>query len=46
MIELTGEEARRVAVAAQLLDGTAPTTVTEVVQALGSVQVDPVASVA
>ena len=46
MIELSLEEARRVAVAAQLLDGSAPSTVTEVVQALGSLQVDPVASVA
>ncbi len=46
MIVLTRDEARRLAVAAQLLDGEAPTTVTEVVRALGSVQVDPVASVA
>ena len=46
MIELSGEDARRAAVGAQLLDGRAPTTVTEVVQALGAVQVDPVASVA
>ena len=46
MIQLSLEEARRAAVAAQLLDGNAPATVTEVVRALGSVQVDPVASVA
>ena len=38
-------KARQLAVAAQLLDGRAPTTVTEVVRALGSVQ-DPVAAVA
>jgi uncharacterized protein YcaQ len=46
MIELSLADARRVAVGAQLLDGRAPGTVTEVVRALGSVQVDPVASVA
>ncbi len=46
MIELTLADARRLAVAAQLLDGRAPATVTEVVRALGSVQVDPVAAVA
>ena len=46
MIELSLEDARRVAVAAQLLDGSAPGSVTEVVRALGSVQVDPVAAVA
>ena len=46
MIELSREEARRAAVAAQLLDGGAPATVTGVVRALGAVQVDPVASVA
>jgi hypothetical protein len=46
VIELPLAEARRLAVAAQLLDGTAPATVTEVVRALGSVQVDPVAAVA
>ena len=46
MIELSLPEARQLAVAAQLLDGRAPTTVTEVVRALGSVQVDPVAAVA
>lgn len=46
MIELSLLEARRVAVVAQLLQGNAPTTVTDVVRALGSVQVDPVASVA
>jgi uncharacterized protein len=44
--ELTLADARRLAVAAQLLDGRAPRTVTEVVRALGSVQVDPVAAVA
>jgi hypothetical protein len=46
VIALSLEEARRATVAAQLLDGSGPTTVTEVVRALGSVQVDPVASVA
>jgi uncharacterized protein len=46
VIELSLAEARRLAVAAQLLDGRAPATVTEVVRALGSVQVDPVAAVA
>ena len=46
MIELSRADARRLAVAAQLLDGSAPTTVTEVVRALGSVQVDPVAAIA
>ena len=46
MIELSLDDARRLAVAAQLLDGRAPKTVTAVVRALGSVQVDPVASVA
>ena len=46
MIELSLPEARRLAVAAQLLDGRAPQTVTDVVRALGSVQVDPVAAVA
>jgi uncharacterized protein len=46
VIELSIEEARRLAVSAQLLDGRAPATVTEVVRALGSVQVDPVAAVA
>jgi uncharacterized protein YcaQ len=46
VIELTLAEARRLALSAQLLDGSAPKTVTEVVQALGSVQVDPVSSVA
>lgn len=46
MIELSLPEARRIAVAAQLLHGNAPTTVTDVVRALGSVQVDPVATVA
>ena len=46
MIELSIEEARQLAVSAQLLDGRAPATVTEVVRALGSVQVDPVAVVA
>ena len=46
MIELSLPEARQLAVAAQLLDGRAPKTVTEVVRALGSVQVDPVAAVA
>ena len=46
MIELTLHEARRIAVAAQLLDGSAPASVTEVVRALGSVQVDPVSAVA
>jgi len=46
VIELSCDDARRAAVAAQLLDGRAPATVTEVVRALGSVQVDPVASVA
>ena len=46
VIELSVPEARQLAVAAQLLDGRAPTTVTEVVRALGSVQVDPVAAVA
>ena len=44
--ELSVAEARRLAVAAQLLDGRGPGTVSEVVRALGSVQVDPVASVA
>ena len=39
MIELSLPEARQLAAAA-LLDGRAPTTVTEVVRALGSVQVD------
>ena len=46
MIELSLPEARQLAVAAQLLDGRAPTTVTDVVRELGSVQVDPVAAVA
>jgi uncharacterized protein len=46
VIELSLPEARRVAVAAQLLHGNAPTTVTDVVRALGSVQVEPVSSVA
>lgn len=46
MIRLSVLEARQVAVSAQLLDGTAPSTVTEVVRALGSVQVDPVSAVA
>ena len=43
MIELSLPEARQLAVAAQLLDGRAPTTVTEVVRALGSAG-DPVAA--
>jgi uncharacterized protein YcaQ len=46
VIELTLAEARRLAVAAQRLDGSAPSTPTEVVRALGSVQIDPVAAVA
>jgi uncharacterized protein YcaQ len=46
VIELTLADARRLAVAGQLLDGNAPATVTEVVRALGSVQVDPVAAIA
>jgi uncharacterized protein YcaQ len=46
MIELSLADARRIAVGAQLLDGRAPRTVTEVVCALGAVQVDPVASIA
>jgi uncharacterized protein YcaQ len=46
VIELSLEDARRAVVAAQLLDGASPATVTEVVQALGSLQVDPVATVA
>ena len=46
VIELSLHEARRMAVAAQLLDGSAPASVTEVVRALGSVQVDPVSAVA
>jgi uncharacterized protein YcaQ len=46
VIELSLPDARRVAVAAQLLHGNAPSTVTDVVRALGSVQVDPVSSVA
>jgi uncharacterized protein YcaQ len=46
MIELSLQEARQLAVAGQLLDGRAPQSVTEVVRALGSLQVDPVAAVA
>ena len=46
MIEVSLDEARRLAVAGQLLDGSAPTNVVDVVRGLGSVQVDPVASVA
>jgi uncharacterized protein len=46
VITLSLPEARRLAVAAQLLHGNAPRTVTDVVRALGSVQVDPVSSVA
>lgn len=46
MIELSVDDARRLAVSAQLLDGRAPTSPTDVVRALGSVQVDPVAAVA
>jgi uncharacterized protein len=46
VIELSLAEARRLAVAAQLLDGSAPASVVEVVRSLGSVQVDPVAAVA
>jgi uncharacterized protein YcaQ len=46
VIELTLAEARGLTVAAQRLDGSAPPTPTEVVRALGSVQIDPVAAVA
>ena len=46
MTVLSLEEARRAAVAAQRLNGDSPTTVTDVVRALGALQVDPVASVA
>ena len=46
MIELSLHEVRRLAVSAQLLDGRAPDTVAGVVRSLGSVQVDPVSSVA
>jgi uncharacterized protein len=46
VIELTLAEARRLAVAAQRLDGSAPSTPADVVRALGSVQIDPVAAVA
>ena len=46
MTELSLDEARRLAVSAQLLDGSAPTDVGGIVRALGSVQVDPVAAVA
>jgi len=44
--ELSLADARGLAVAAQMLDGAAPDTVVDVVRALGSVQVDPVAAVA
>jgi uncharacterized protein YcaQ len=46
VIELSIDDARRLAVSAQLLDGRAPTSPADVVRALGSVQVDPVAAVA
>ena len=46
MTDLALDEARRLAVSAQLLDGSAPTDVVGVVRALGSVQIDPVAAVA
>ena len=44
-VELTREQARRVAVRAQLLDGSA-TGVLETVQRLGFLQLDPISTVA
>jgi uncharacterized protein YcaQ len=46
VIDLSLDDARRLAVSAQLLDGSAPADVAGVVRVLGSVQVDPVAAVA
>ena len=46
MHELTKEQARRIAVRAQLLDGPRPTGLLEVVQRLTLLQVDPTAAIA
>ena len=46
MIELSRGEARRLAVAGQLLDGPRPTDIAEVIEHLGRVQMDPTSAVA
>lgn len=45
-LQLTRDEARRVAVRAQMLDAQRPTDVIEVAEQLGSVKIDPTATIA
>ena len=46
MHRLTRDEARRIAVRAQLLDADRPGDVVEVAEQLGSIKIDPTATIA